>query len=261
MEGAKPYKSPMATGLQLSRHQGEPFENPTLYRSIVGSLQYLSFTRPDIAFVVNKVRQFMQALFFYHWAAVKRIIRYLKHTITFGLNRSPNSLHQLSAYSDADWAGCPDDRRSTSGYSVHMGSNLASWSSRKQKTVSKSSTEAEYRGLAIATAELCWMQSILSELGIPRSPPILWCDNLGATYLSANPVFHARTKHIEMDFHFVCQKVARKQLQIKFLSSKDKLADIFTKALSVKRFELLRTGNRTGPEAHRPTAPIDRTSG
>lgn len=109
---------------------------------------------------------------------VKRIIRYLKHTLTFGLNRSPNSLHQLSAYSDADWAGCPDDLRSTSGYSVHMGSNLVSWSSRKQKTVSKSSTEAEYRGLAIATAELCWMQSILSELGIPRSPPILWCDNL-----------------------------------------------------------------------------------
>lgn len=89
MEGAKPYKSSMATGLQLSRHQGEPFENPTLYRSIVGSLQYLSFTRPDIAFVVNKVFQFMQAPSVDHWAAVKRIIRYLKHTITFGLPQKP----------------------------------------------------------------------------------------------------------------------------------------------------------------------------
>lgn len=108
----------------------------------------------------------MQAPSVDHWAAVKRIIRYLKHTLTFGLNRSTNSLHQLSAYSDADWAECPDDRRSTSGYSVHIGSNLVSWSSRKEKTVSKSSTEAEYRGIAIATAELCWMQSILSELGV-----------------------------------------------------------------------------------------------
>lgn len=123
---------------------------------------------------------------------------------------------------------------------MFFGDNLISWSSRKQATVSRSSTESEYKALANATAEIMWIQSLLKELGNFQSrSPNLWCDNLGATYLSANPVFHARTKHIEVDFHFVRERVAEKLLKIRFISSKDQLADVLTKPLPVKSFSIL----------------------
>jgi hypothetical protein len=120
---------------------------------------------------------------------------------------SPSML--VSAFSDVDWAGYPDDRRSTGGFAVYVGSNLIFWSARKQATVSRPSTEAEYKALANAAAEVMWVQKLLDELKISR--PLagrLWCDNIGAMYLSTNPMFHARTKHIEIDFHFVREQVA-----------------------------------------------------
>jgi hypothetical protein len=152
------------------------------------------------------------------------------------------ALFQLFAFSDADWAGCPDDRKSTSGYCIFLGCNLLSWTVKKHPTVSRSSIEAEYKALANATAELLWIQSLLKELGIFLSAaPILHCDNIGATYLSSNPVFHARTKHIEIYYHFVRDRVAQKSLTVKFLSSKDQLADILTKPLVSTRFAHLRS--------------------
>jgi hypothetical protein len=205
----------------------------TNFRSIVGGLQYLTLTRPDLAFAVNKVCQYMHAPTTTHIAAVKRILRYVRGTTDLGLRivKSPSLL--VSGFSDADWAGCLDDRRSTGGFAVFLGSNLVSWSARKQPTVSRSSTEAEYKAIANATAEIIWVQTLLRELGVPCPPAAsLWCDNLGATYLSANPVFHARTKHIEVDYHFVRERVARKQLEIRFISTHDQLADGFTKPLS-----------------------------
>ncbi|KAK1642790.1 hypothetical protein QYE76_060595 [Lolium multiflorum] len=238
-----PATTPMTAIDKLSLHEGTLLsaDDATHYRSIVGGLQYLTLTRPDISFAVNKVCQFLHAPRDPHWTAVKRILRFVKFTICHGLtlSRTPDTL--LSAFSDADWAGDTDDRRSTGGYAIFYGGNLIAWNARKQATVSRSSTESEYKAVANATAEVIWVQSLLKELGISqRRIPILWCDNIGATYLSSNPVFHARTKHIEVDFHFVRERVAKKQLQIKFISSKDQVADIFTKPLPLPAFEACR---------------------
>jgi histone deacetylase 1/2 len=161
--------------------------------------------------------------------------------MNLGLRLVKSESTLVSAFSDADWAGCPDDRRSTGGFAVFLGCNLISWSARKQETVSRSSTEAEYKSLANATAELIWVQTLLTELGIrhPKSAS-LWCDNLGATYLSANPVFHARTKHIEVDYHFFRERVANKLLNIRFIPTGDQVADGFTKPLSNRQLEAFR---------------------
>jgi histone deacetylase 1/2 len=194
---------------KLSLHDGDPLgpKDKTGYMSIVGALQYLTLTRPYMSFAVNKLCQFLHKPTIVHWSAVKRILRYVQHTIDMGLriHRSPSTL--VSAFFDADWTGCLDDRRSTGGFAVFLGSNLISWSSRKQATVSRSSTEAEYKSLANATTEVMWVQTLLKELGV-KGPKFarLWCDSLGATYLSANPIFHAGTKHIEVDFHFVRER-------------------------------------------------------
>jgi hypothetical protein len=173
---------------------------------------------------------------------VKRILRYLRGTISLGLCISKSDSILVSVFSDADWAGCPDDRRSTGGFAVFLGSNLISWCARKQATVSRSSsTEAEYKALANATAEVIWVQTLLQELGVPQPrAACLWCDNIGATYLSANQVFNARTKHIEVDYHFVRERVAKKLLDIRFIPSGDQLADGFTKSLSTRKLEIFR---------------------
>jgi hypothetical protein len=133
-------------------------EDGTKYRSIVGGLQYLTLTRPNISFSVNKVCQFLHAPTTVHWKAVKRILRYVKDTVGIGITFQPSSSILLSAFCDADWAGCPDDRRSTGGFVVFIGPNLVSWSARKHATVSRSSTEAEYKSLANATTEMIWVE-------------------------------------------------------------------------------------------------------
>jgi histone deacetylase 1/2 len=236
MIGCTPTPTPLSTTDKLSLTDGTLLgpDDSTRYRSIVGALQYLTLTRPDLAFSVNKVCQYLHAPTTVHWTAVKRILRYIQGTLHTGITFQKSSSTLLSAFSDADWAGCLDDRRSTGGFAIFFGPNLISWSARKQETVSRSSTEAEYKALANATAELIWVEALLRELGLPPTQrPCLWCDNLGATYLSANPIFHARTKHIEIDYHFVRERVANKLLDIKFISTQDQVVDGFTKTLSV----------------------------
>jgi hypothetical protein len=203
MQNCRASTTPLSSSERISAYEGSRLEeeDSTNYRSVVGALQYLTMTRPDISYAVNKVCQFLHAPTTVHWNAVKRILRYIKGTPTVGLTFSKSKSALVSAFSDADWAGCIDDRRSTGGFAVFVGPNLVSWSAKKQATVSRSSTEAEYKSVANATAEMIWIQSLLEQLGVKMTqPPCLWCDNLGATYLSANPVFHARAKHIEIDF-------------------------------------------------------------
>jgi hypothetical protein len=142
MAAAKPIFTPMVVSPSLSKHVGEPISDPYLFRSIVGALQYVTITRPDIAFVVNRVSQFMHCPTSLHWSAVKRILRYLLGTSDQGIKFRPSNDLTLHAYSDSNWAGCPDDRKSTTGYLVFLGPNLLSRSSRKQPTVARSNTEA-----------------------------------------------------------------------------------------------------------------------
>ena len=152
-----------------------------------------------------------------HWTAVKRILRYLQGALHSGLILYPASLNNhlsLRGFCDSDWASEPDDRRSTSGEAVFVGPNLVSWWSRKQKVVSRSSTEAEYRSLAAATANILWIQTLLQELAVPHSTPIMLCDNSSAVQLAHNPVLHAKIKYMELDVFFVQEKVFTKQLVI-----------------------------------------------
>ena len=147
----------------------------------------------------------------------------------------------LTAFSDADWAGDPFDRRSTTGLLVFLGPSPISWSSKKQTTVTRSSIEAEYRALATTAAEVSWLRILFKKLRIFLSHvPVLWCDNASAIALSANPMFHSRTKHIEVDYHYVHEKGLHRDLCVRFVSGKDNLADIFTKPLPSPSFLLQR---------------------
>jgi hypothetical protein len=204
---------------------------------VVGALQYLSHTRPDLSFAINKVCQFLHCPASVHWTAVKHILRYVKFTLSDGLKIYKSASTILSAFSDADWAGCSDDRKSTGGFAIFFGSNLISWCAKKQPMVSHSSTEAEYKSMANAIAELMWLQTLLQELRVscPKQAR-LWCDNMGAKYLSSNLVFHARTKHIEVDYHFVRVQVMQCLLEVRFISTHDQLTDGLTKPLCQQRF-------------------------
>ncbi|XP_019184565.1 PREDICTED: uncharacterized protein LOC109179510 [Ipomoea nil] len=206
MTECKPLTTPAAVTPPVSS-TAELHDNPTQYRHVVGALQYLTITRPDLSYAVNRLCQFMHTPTADHWGLVKRVLQYIKGTLDYVLQLTVSETSALHAYSDSDWASCPLDRKSIGGYVVFLGSNLISWLSRKQRTVARSSTEAEYKALADVAAEVASIVSLLRELGLHTGvPPTLWCDNLGATYTCANPVFHARTKHAEIDFHFVRDK-------------------------------------------------------
>jgi hypothetical protein len=229
MMGAKPSKSPCSSGAKLSKFDGTPLLDPTPYRHVVGALQYCTLTRPDIAFSVNQLCQHMHAPTSAHWTAAKCVLRYLKNYVDHGLIYTKGSLN-LSAYCDFNWVGSPDDCWSTSGFEIFLGNCLVSWSAKKQTVVSRSSTEAEYRSLAITTAELFWLRMLFKDLGVSLpTAPVLWCDNISALALASNPIFHTRTKHIKVDYHFIREKVVNRDIVIKFINSSDQVADIFTK--------------------------------
>ena len=171
-------------------------------------------------------------------SALKRIIRYVQGTLDHGLHLYPSYFSSLVSYTNADWGGCPNTRRSTSGYCVFLGDNLVSWSFKRQPTLSRSSAEAEYRGVANVVSESCWLLNLLLELHCPiKKATLVYCDNVSAIYLSGNPVQHQRTKHIEMDIHFFREKVACGQVRVFHVPSRYQIADIFTKGLPQVLFE------------------------
>ncbi|GJU79783.1 ribonuclease H-like domain-containing protein [Tanacetum coccineum] len=178
-----------------------------------------------------------------HFSALKRILWYVRGTLDYGLQLFSSSTTDLVAYSDADWVGCPNTRRSTSGYCVFLGNNLLSWSFKRQPTLSRSSTEAEYRGVANAVAETCWLHNLLRELHTPLySAMLVYCDNVSAVYLSCNPVLHQPTKHNEIDIHFVRDLVVVGQVRVLHVPSRYQFADIFIKGLPSALYEEFRSG-------------------
>ena len=232
--------SPCYPSTRLVPSEGVPLSDPTEYRSMVRALQYLTFTRPDLAFNVHQLCQFMSHPTSTHLEAAKRVFRYIRGTLSFGISFTLGPL-SITAFLGADWVGDPFDRCSTTGLLVFLGPNPISWSAKKQSTVSRSSTEAEYYALATTVVELSWLRILFKELRIfLHHIPVIWCDNVSAIALSANPIFHFRTKHLEVDYHFTRKKVLCKQLKIGFVSGKDNLADIFTKSLPTPCFQFHR---------------------
>ncbi|PKU79146.1 putative mitochondrial protein [Dendrobium catenatum] len=237
----KPCPTPATPAGRHPQQLDEPFHDPTHYRRIAGSLQYLTITSPDIAYATNQVCQHMQNSTNADFSQLKRILRYIKGTQSHGLPIVAGDT-TLQTYADADWAADISDRKSISGHCTFMGSNLISWSVKKQVTVAKSSTEAEYRALSAATSEIIWLRRLASELQLfQSSPTVLHCDNISAIAIAKNLVFHARTKHIEIDYQFIRQHIANRSIQIQHISSQAQIADILTKPFVQTRFELLRS--------------------
>ena len=241
MQSSKPERSPCAPYLRLVPNEGSLLSNPHEYRSLVGSLHYLTFTKPDLSFAVHQVCQFISFPTDIHLTATKRIIRYINGTLNFGVLLQPGPI-SLSTFSDSDWSNDPFDKRSTTSFIAYLGYNPITWSAKKQDTMSRFSTESEYHALASTAAELCWLRQVFQDLGIflPTAPK-LWCDNVSALAIASNLVFHGRTKHLEVDYHFVREKVLRRDLQVKYIATRDQLADIFTKSLSTSQFVYLKS--------------------
>ena len=203
----KPCSSPMVPSVQLTK-EGETFKNPERYRRLVRKLNYLTVTCPDITHSVNVVSQYMYSPTIDHWTVVEQILCYLKEAPGRGILYNNHGHNRLECFTDADWAESKEDRRSTLGYCVIVGRNLVSWKSKKQSVVSQSSAESEYRAMTQSICEIMWLHQLLMEVSIETPVPAkLWCDNQVARHIASNSVFHERTKHIEIDCHFVHEKI------------------------------------------------------
>lgn len=232
LQDAKVAGSPYIQGVKLTADMGQPLQDVESYRRLVGRLLYLSMTRPDISYAVQQLSQFMQAPRTMHLKAALTVVKYLKGTSFIGLFLPATNDLKIRAFSDADWATCTDSRRSITGYCIFLGTSLVSWKTKKQSTVSRSSAESEYRAMATTVCELQWLTSLLTDFHISVVKPIpLHCDNKAAIHIAANPVFHERTKHIDIDCHVVRNQIQAGLIHTPYLPSSLQLADMFTKTL------------------------------
>ena len=238
MTECKVVTTPLDPSVQLKAANDDNYADPTLFRQIIGSLMYLMIgTRPDLAAAVSIVSQFASNPTQQHLQAAKRIIRYLKKSAEQKLHLGSTKL-RLIGYSDANWGNDQNSRRSTSGYLFYYG-GLVSWSSKKQATVALSSTEAEYMALTHATKEAIWLRSLISELKTElrlTEPTLIYEDNQSCIALAKNPVQHARTKHIDIQHHFIRDKVDSKEIELAYSPTDEMIADALTKALPHPRF-------------------------
>ncbi|KAG6509698.1 hypothetical protein ZIOFF_027698 [Zingiber officinale] len=238
MENAKSISTPMSLNEKLQKEDSTEGFDSKIYRSLVGSLIYLTHTRTDIVHSVSLLSRFMSNPSRTHFTAAKRVLRYLKGTQKVGLKYTKEHKDNLVGYVDSDWAGSLDDCRSTSGYLFCIGTKPISWSSKKQNTVALSSTEAEYFGANEATRKVVWLRRLLLELQQKMDEPAtIFCDNQSAIAMTKNPVFHARSKHIELRRHFIREMVLQKEILLEFISTHDQPADVLTKAVSSEKFE------------------------
>jgi len=242
MDNSKPISTPVDVSARLvkARDDDEKIDQ-TQYQSAVGSLLFLSTrTRPDIAYAVSNVARFCAEPTREHWTAVKRILRYLNGTRDLGLLYNKDSSKECIGYSDADWAGDLDDRKSTSGYIFQMGGAAISWRSKKQTCVALSTAEAEYMALASTAQEAIWIRQLLSDLKQKSPATVIYEDNQSTICMTKNPQFHGRAKHIDIKFHFVREQVSKGIIELKYCKTEDMIADIFTKGLNQLQFSKLR---------------------
>lgn len=233
MTDCKPVNSPMDVNAKLSTPADNPSDEKKLpYRELVGALMYLAIaTRPDIAHAVSVLSQFNNCYEQRHWIAAKRVLRYLKGTVDFGLTFG-SSDELLTGYVDADWAGCPIDRRSYTEFVFVLSGSVISWDSKKQRTVALSTTEAEFMGMTEAAKESIYLQSFLGQLGFHELTTVkLFNDNMGALKLTENHTFHSKSKHIDLRYHFIRDAIQKNHLKVKYISTDDMLANVMTKGL------------------------------
>lgn len=228
----KPSSIPMEPNQKLSKEEGVVLEDRRQYRKLIGKLQYLTITRPDITFAVSKLSQFASEPRDTHLKALHKVLRYLKGSIGQGLLYGTDNNFDLRAFSDSDWGACTDDRRSVTGYAMFLGNSLVSWRSKKQDTVSLSSAEAEFRAMCVASKEILWLTQVLKFLRVPfKLPAYLYGDNTAALHIASNSVFHERTKHVEFDCYKVRECIVKGIVKTMFVRTGDQLADMLTKAL------------------------------
>eukprot|EP00253_Pinus_taeda_P005716 PITA_05716 len=242
MTECNPLSTPMEQNLKLTSIEGKEFEDATKYRQLVGSLNYLTITRPNISFVVGTLSRFMQKPCEGHWFVAKRVLKYVKGTQDFGLKYTQVGDFSLIGYSDSDLDGDKETRVSILGYAMSLGSGAVSWRSRKQSVPADSTTEVEYVVAAEATKEIVWLRKILEDLQVKQvqSTPLM-IDNTSAIKLAKNPKFHDRTKHINTKYHLIRHHVEAKTIHLRHCSANEQVADIFTKALGREKLERFRT--------------------
>jgi len=233
----RPASFPLPLNCKLLPDEGQLLADPTSYRTLAGKLNFLTHTRLDLCFSVQYLSQFLQNPRIPHFEALLHTLSYIQGTLTPGILLKASNHLSLQAFSDSDWAACPTTRRSVTGYLVLLGNSPISWKSKKQGTVSRSSSEAEYRAMAQAASEITWIVRLLEELGVDNLIPVtLNCDNQLALHIAWNPMFLERTKHIEIDCHFTRDKVLEGLLQLNYMPTKFQLADILTKILPSPQF-------------------------